>query len=93
MAHGVNAVDAEELVQHGQENTLFDGTLEYEDSIYFDPAWDVDFRKFIERTARDQARREKLKEQHPERSYDDSWIEKLIYEDSLNKRTCDVVFI
>jgi hypothetical protein len=82
MAHGVNAVDAEELVEVGQMNTLLDGTLEYEDSIYFDPAWDVDFRKYINQTARDQARQEKLKQQHPERSLDDSWIVKLLYEDS-----------
>ncbi|KAM0915283.1 hypothetical protein ACQ4PT_010947 [Festuca glaucescens] len=56
MARGESAVNAQGLVEEGQRNTLFDGTLEYEDSIYFDPAWDVDFRMFIDQTARDQAR-------------------------------------
>jgi hypothetical protein len=86
MARGESAVDAQGLAKKGQMNTLFDDTLEYEDSIYFDPAWDVDFRIFIDRTARDQARQEKLKkEQQPGRSVDYSWIDKLVYEDSLTR--------
>ncbi|KAM0824121.1 hypothetical protein ACQ4PT_070415 [Festuca glaucescens] len=79
MARGESAVTIQGLVGHGQRKTLFDGTLEYEDSIYFDPAWDVDFSKFINRAARDQARQEKLMmEEHP-RSVDHSWREKLVF--------------
>uniref|UniRef100_A0ACD5ZDT0 Uncharacterized protein n=1 Tax=Avena sativa TaxID=4498 RepID=A0ACD5ZDT0_AVESA len=79
MARGESSMNIQRLVGHGQRSTLFDGTLEYEDSVYFDPVWDVDFSKFINQTARDQARQEKLrKEQHPG-SADYSWIEKLVY--------------
>uniref|UniRef100_A0ACD5ZBF8 Uncharacterized protein n=1 Tax=Avena sativa TaxID=4498 RepID=A0ACD5ZBF8_AVESA len=94
MARGESEVDVQELVQLGQTNTLFDGTLEYEDSIYFDPVWDADFSRFIDKTARDHARQEKLgkvvskrklrKEQHPDPgSVGYSWIEKLVYKESL----------
>uniref|UniRef100_A0ACD6AGH5 Uncharacterized protein n=1 Tax=Avena sativa TaxID=4498 RepID=A0ACD6AGH5_AVESA len=92
MARGESEVDVQELVELGQTNTLFDGTLEYEDSVYFDPVWDTDFSRFIDKTARDHARQEKLskvvskrksrKEEHPE-SMGNSWIEKLVYKESL----------
>jgi hypothetical protein len=79
MARGESALTIQRLVGHGQRKTLFDGTLEYEDSIYSDPALAADFRKFINRTAGDQARQEKMrKEEHP-RSVDHSRRDKLEY--------------
>jgi hypothetical protein len=75
MARGETAVDTEGLVEHGQTNTLFDRTLEDEDSVYFDPAWDVDFSVFINHTAREQSKYEKLRKMK-----DKSWIEKLVRE-------------
>ena len=86
MARGESGVDAQGLVEEGQSNILFDGTLEYEDSLYFDPALDVDFRKFIDQTARDQAMQEKMKkEQDPGKSVDYSYIDKIVYEYSLTR--------
>ncbi|CAM0871461.1 unnamed protein product [Alopecurus aequalis] len=82
MAGGDTARDAQGLVRHGQTNTLFDGTLEEEDSVYFDPAWDVDFSVFINDTARKRARYEKLRKMN-----DYSWIDELVRESSLDYNT------
>jgi len=86
MARGESSMNIQRLVGHGQNMALFDGTLEYEDSIYFDPVWDVEFSNFINQTARDQARQEKLRKELRPGSLDYSRIWKLVYQSPQARR-------